>query len=344
MHTDKLIRKVVVFLAFTLCLAQKMTAFETFKFSVAPKYAFQNGQINEFVISDFNGHIQSELNWDVQCLSLLGINATVGWEMVYLEVDCFFGIPKPSGSMYDSDWINAANLGMKTNYSESSNSVDYLGNLDLILGVDVKLWESLHIIPYAGISYSKIDFTANGGTYWYGTPAAQARRDYGDNYKDHISEYSYVPYNSPLAASDNLNGDVITYKRELFNYNLGLKAKYNFFTRFTASLDFSFAVFTQSNAKDCHILRNDDFLDKMNGFFRTFKVGTELDVKIWKGLSAGAGFNFTYLALTKGIDYSKKSSEIKYNQVTDSLFPGYTVSGGTSGYTYNIEAFVRYSF
>jgi outer membrane protease len=326
MHTDKLIRKVVVFLAFTLCLAQKMTAFETFKFSVAPKYAFQNGQLDEIVLYA-NGNQLSELNWQIDKMSLLGFNATVGWEMILIEANCLWGSPKSSGTMYDSDWLNTSSYGMKTNYSESSNFADSLGDLQVKIGVDIKTWDFLHIIPYLGLSYNRAEFTANGGTYWYGD-------------MEHTGLPYHVSYDSPEAKKGSLDseGDVITYEREMFNYQLGVKVKYEFLTRFTLSADFALAVFTQVNSVDNHIIKSIDYLDKMQGFFSCFDAAAELDVKIWKGLSAGFGFRFDYLRLIQGIDYIKKAADSKYAKA----------SGGSSaaakGYFYNIEAFVRYSF
>ena len=318
-------RKIAVFLFLTLVFAGKISAFEIFKFSVAPKYGLQNGQLNEYVLYN-NGNKLSELNWEIKNISMLGFNATVGWEMILIETDCMWGFPKESGMMYDSDWQNTSNYGMKTNYSESSNKVDCLGDLGLRLGVNIKTWDFLHIIPYAGIAYSRVKFTANGGTYWYGDKTTT-----GVSYD--------VPYNSPKAKIGNMDkyGDVITYEREIFNYLLGVKAKYNFLERYTVSADFGLAIFTQINSIDNHILRSTKFLDKMQGFFKSFNLGTEFDVKIWKGLSAGAAFKFAYINRLVGNDYKKTESETTYSLQGGS-------NAAADGYTWNLEAFVRYSF
>lgn len=332
MGTDltRIFKKITLFLFLMIILAGKICAFEIFQFSVAPKYALQNGQLNEYVLYK-NGNKQSELNWQIQNISMIGFNATVGWEMLLLEADCMWGIPKESGMMYDSDWLNTSDYGMKTNYSESANKVDYLGDLELRLGVNIKTWDFLHIIPYGGISYRRIKYTATGGTYWYGDISST-----GLSY--------YVPYNSSQAKTGSFDsyGDVITYECELFNYMLGLKASFNFLTRFTVSADFGLSVFTQINSLDHHILKDGTsspayYLDKMQGFFKSFNVGTEVDVKIWKGLSAGAGFKFVYINQLVGNDYQKTSSETKYSLVS-------TANAAADGYTWNLEAFVRYSF
>ena len=325
MGTDltRIFKKITLFLFLMIILAGKICAFEIFQFSVAPKYGLQNGQLNEYVLYK-NGNKQSELNWEIKNISMLGFNATVGWEMLLLEADCMWGIPKDSGAMYDSDWLNTSDYGMKTDYSESSNKVDYLGDLGLRFGVNIKTWSFLNIIPYAGISYSRIKYIANGGTYWY-----------GDN--------NLYPYDDPdHSTTGTFSGDVISYERELFNYLVGVKARFSFLKRFAVSADFGLSVFTQINSLDHHILKDGMsspayYLDKMQGFFKSFNLGTEVDVKIWKGLSAGAGFKFVYINQLVGNDYQKTSSETKYTLVS-------TANSAADGYTWNLEAFVRYSF
>lgn len=325
-----------------VCLGGRAVAFELFQFSVAPKYALQNGQMNEYVLYT-NGNKLSELNWEIQNISLLGFNATMGWEMLLIEANCIWGFPKDSGQMLDSDWQNTSNYGMKTNYSESSNAVDYLGDLELRLGLNIKTWDFLHIIPYGGISYSRSKFTASGGTYWYGDAESQAVYWYGNEYTSHLSEFSNVSYNSDDAITGSLDsyGDVISYERETFNYVLGVKAKYNFFTRFTVTADIGVAVFTQINSVDHHILKDNTsspsyYFDKMQGFFKSFNFGAEFDVKIWQGLSAGAGGNFVFVNQILGKDYSKKSTDSKYTLELE--------SAAADCFYYNIEFFVRYSF
>ena len=121
-----------------------------------------------------------------------------------------------------------------------------------------------------------------------------------------------------------------------------MKARFSFLKRFTVSADFGLSVFTQINSLDHHILKDSTsspayYLDKMQGFFKSFNLGTEVDVKIWKGLSAGAGFKFVYINQLVGNDYQKTSSETKYTLVS-------TANSAADGYTWNIEAFFRYSF
>ena len=339
MKAENKLKKILIILFLALFFVGKICAFETFKFSVAPKYALQNGQLDEFVLYS-NGKQLSELNWENNNISLLGVNATMGWEMILLETNMLWGIPKSSGMMYDSDWQNTSNYGMKTNYSESSNNLDLLGDLQVKLGIDIKTWDFLHIIPYLGLSYYRIKYTATGGTCWYGDAESQAKYKYGNNWQAHLKEFNDVPYTNSLAIESDLDseGDVISYEREMFNYQLGVKAKYNFFTRFTLSADFALSVFTQVNSLDHHILRNIYFLDKMTGLFSSFDTAAELDVKIWKGLSAGAGFRFNYLTQLQGIDYIKNSTDTKFSKASDGS------KAAADGYFYNIEAFVRYSF
>ena len=318
-------RKISLFLFFTLLFAGKVCAFELFQFSVAPKYALQWGQMNGNVLYS-NRNKLSELNWQLDSVNMLGFNATMGWEMIFLEANCMWGFPKTSGRMFDSDWQNKSNYGMQTNYSDSLNKVDYLGNLEIRLGLKIKTWDFLFIKPYGSITYQRYEFTAEGGDFWYGDKSSTGLR------------YD-VSYNDPEAKTGNFDsyGKVINYKREAFNYCLGSKFDFSFLEIFTVSLDLGLSVYTAVNSVDNHILRKINFLDKMQGFFNTFYIGSELDVKIWKGLSAGTAFRFSYQKQLEGKDYQKTSGSDTY-KVDSSVF------AAASGYYYNLEFFVRYSF
>jgi hypothetical protein len=325
MNADKIFKKISIFLILMLIFAGKICAFELFQFSVAPKYAVQNGQMNEYVMYA-NGHTQSELQWDISQINLLGFNATMGWEMLLLETNCMWGFPKSSGMLRDSDWQNTSNYGMKTNYSESDCSVDYLGNIELRVGINIKLWSFFSINPYGSISYERIEFSGIGGQYWY-----------GDRTSTGLLEN--VSYNDSRAKHGNLNsyGAVITYERESFNYNLGTKVGFRFLERFSIKLDFGLSIYTAINTVDNHKVTGRSYLDKMQGFFNKYNLGLEIDVGIWKGLSAGTSFNFVKTNLIQGNDYMKKATAKKYTLDN-------SVLSAADGYCYNFEFFVRYSF
>lgn len=302
-------------------MAGNLSAFEIFQFSLAPKYGLEWGQMNELVLYK-NGNKESELNWEIDSLNLLGFNATAGWEKILIEADCMWGIPKASGIMKDSDWLNTSDYGMKTDYSESSNAVDFYGDMELRLALNIKTWEFLHILPYGAIAYSRIKYTATGGTAWYG--------------------HSFNPMvswdDSSVTALDlDSYGDVISYERESYSYKIGLKVKYSFLSRFTLAADFGFDIYTLVNSFDSHLVTKYDYFDKMQGFFKSFDLGAELDVKIWKGLSAGASFKYVFINQMVGNDYKKSSDSSSYTLLS-------SVNAAASGYYYHADFFVRYSF
>ena len=315
----------IFFLFFLMKNSINLFSFELFQFSVAPKYALQYGQMNEYVLYS-NGNTQSMLNWEIDRINLLGFNATMGWELLFLETNCMWGFPKSSGTMCDSDWLNTQNYGMKTNYSESENNLDYLGNVELRFGLNIRPVSFLSIKPYFGISYDRIEFSADGGTYWYG-----ARSNTG------LSEH--VSYSDSRAKTGSFSsyGTVIKYKRETFTYNIGSKVGVKFLTRFLVTADFGISIYSAINSVDEHILTKKSYLDKMQGFFKTYYLGAEVDVGIWKGLSAGSSLKFVKINQLTGNDYSRKSTSKQY--ALDN-----TVLAASGGYYYNIEFFVRYSF
>lgn len=325
MPSKKVIKSILLSLFLLIAGGVKAFSFELFQFSVAPKYGLQYGQMNEYVLYT-NGNTQSELIWQIEKMNLLGFNATMGWELLFLETNCMWGFPADSGQLLDSDWQNTSNYGMKTNYSVSSNAVDYLGNLELRIGLNIRPCRFLFIRPYNSISYEKIEFSATGGTYWYGNRSSTGLPE-------------DVPYYDPQAKSGSLDsyGTVIDYKREAFNYNIGAKIGFKFLSRFTVSADAGISVFSAVNTVDHHIISKRYYLDKMQSFFKTFYFGAELDVDIWQGLSAGSSFNFINHNLAYGNDFTKKETSKTYT--VDK-----TVTAAASGYTYNIEFFVRYSF
>lgn len=303
----------------------KAFSFELFQFSVAPKYALQYGQMNEYVLYK-NGQKMSELNWPIDTVSLLGFNATMGWEMIFLETNCMWGFPRSSGIMQDSDWMNQSDYGMKTDYSESSNCVKYLGNLELRFGMNIKTWDFLYIRPYGAICYERIEFSADGGNYWY-----------GDKSSTGLSEN--VPYYDSRAKTGNFDsyGTVIEYKRETFTYNLGTALNFRFLQRFSVTADFGLSIYSAINTIDHHCITKYYYLDKMEGLLKRYYLGAEVDVAIWKGLSAGTSFKFVYNSQMKGTDYKKKESDKKYSIDSNS-------NSAASAYYYNIEFFLRYSF
>ena len=336
MNANKILKKISVILFLTLCFTGKLCAFELFQFSVAPKYAIQNGQVNEYVLYS-NGNLLSELNWEIQNMSMLGFNASMGWEMLLLETNCLWGFPKESGILMDSDWQIQS---MKTDYSESDNYIDYMGDIELRIGINIKTWNFMYIIPYFGINYHRVKFTARDGTAWYGS---------GKKTMVAYNDASVAPqdlYELAVARlGDSAIHEVITYDRETFNYILGLKVKVAFLSRFTISSDCGLSLFTQINSLDDHILKgmllpsaSSVFLDKMQDWFKSYYLGTEVDVKIWKGLSAGIGLRFCMINQMIGKDMERKKSAKSYSNSKNGE------KAAASGYSWNIETFVRYSF
>lgn len=329
MNADKFLKKISIILFFILAFAGKLCAFELFQFSVAPKYGLEYGQMNEFLMYK-NGNERSELNWEINTINLLGFDTSIGWEMILVKVDCMWGFPKSSGNLYDSDWLNTSNYRMKTNYSENENSVDYLGNLGVKLSINLKIFDFWRILPYLSISYNRIKFSAENGYGWY-----------GDTSKTTDSQYHYW-YDSESKKYSTGELCPIDYDRETFNYVIGIETSFTFFSRYILSLDFGLAIFTQVNSIDNHYSDFDKssytaYLDKMQGYFKSFSLGTDIDIKIWNGLSAGIGFNFIFINQILGNTYEKSSSLTTYQKNSN-------YNSAASGYYYNLETFVRYSF
>lgn len=329
MPSKKVIKLILLSLFLLIAGGVKAFSFELFQFSVAPKYGLQYGQMNEYVLYT-NGNTQSELIWQIEKMNLLGFNATMGWELLFLETNCMWGFPADSGQLLDSDWQNNKNYSMKTNYSISENSVDYFGDIDLRVGLNIKTWNFLFLKPYVGIAYNRINFSAKNGYGAYGDASNSSDRKNHNWYDEEARKIS--------------KGNLceIAYEREQFVVDIGLKTDFKFLSRFILKFDFSISLFSQINTIDTHYAdtaksKSIKYLDKMQGAFKTVNIGAELDVSVWKGFSAGTSFKFVKINQTLGNDYRKDLNYKTYK-------PDTGVIAAASGYSYNIEFFVRYSF
>lgn len=311
---------------FLCSFCSRAFAFELFKFEIAPKYSILNGQMNELVFYQ-NGHKMSELNWELKNLNCLGFNASATWEFLTIDSSFTWGIPGKSGEMPDSDWLNSSNYSMKTNLSISDNIVDSYFDMDLKLLFNIKATSFLTVRPFIGLSYTRASFHSENAYGWYGNPTNS--RPY------------WVAYNDPQATFYGVGQlSYIDYKIEDSHYNFGVRTTFYFLERCTASLTFGTAFFSQYTDTDIHHAfssANEKFyLDKQNGYFTRYTLGTDIDVKIWKGLSAGTAFQYTWILETRGLLYMHSGSTSKYEIQKDK-------SGFSANY-WNLDFFVKYSF
>ena len=100
--------------------------------SVEPLFGCKIGELGEYVYQQncrYSDNKLSELNWDIKPAVYLGAKIAGGWKGIGLSTYVTGAIPKRSGIVMDSDWLNkqyanAENYLYKTNYSESDNYSD----------------------------------------------------------------------------------------------------------------------------------------------------------------------------------------------------------------------------
>ena len=276
---------------------------EDFSLSVEPMMGIRNGQIDEYVFlknSKYSDDKLSELNWEIKNEIIMGAKLHSSWRHFFSELSFSFGIPRNSGEMRDSDWLNIQYTNQssylyKTNYSESDNHLDNDFSFGIKGGYDFLIKERFHIKPAIAFDYSNIKFTAKGGTCWYGKSKT------GGGY------YAYNDQKNQTAST--LSGSVIDYKRVSDYLWLGSDFSVTLPKNFIINAGFFFSPYAYVVSYDTHLVRGDEFADLTIGYFSAFKGNLGTTYEITKRHSVSLTAAFFYLKTIRGDSYSKKSGE-----------------------------------
>lgn len=279
------------------------------------------GQVDEYVFlkeCDYDDDKLSELNWDIKSEIYAGAEIEVGYKKFFSEMKITFGIPMKTGSMLDSDWINAKiqnteNYQYKTCYSEHDNYLDDDFSFDINLGYDFDIFNNdnikIKINPLFGFEYNKISFTAKNGIGYYGY-------GWANNFKDKNGYYAKWNDEENIVIT-NFSGDVITYSRQTYIFWLGFDSIFTIFDKIDVDLGFKISPYIYAESIDTHIGRNTMFGDKTPGYFSAYKfnLGTSYKINDRNLITLNAIYFFT--RTLRGNDYSKSTSAKTYNLSTD---------------------------
>lgn len=148
----------------------------------------------------------SELNWKIVNLFMIDLDITFSCGIFDFSLYGAAGIPRNTGIMRDSDFLNISDEDMKVCYSESDCDIKgaYRLGTKFRTNIDVAKW--LLISPAAFIQYNYWDFkTDDTAECWYGN-----------------NQNEYVPYNDPSAKhykkGDKLGIGIDYTKHEIFSY------------------------------------------------------------------------------------------------------------------------------
>ncbi|MBR4373907.1 MAG: omptin family outer membrane protease [Treponema sp.] len=288
---------------------------DEFSLSVEPVFGVRNGQVDEYVFlkeCDYDDDKLSELNWDLQNEFLYGAKIDANLKRFFVNTQFSLGIPRKSGTMIDSDWMNvqlknASDYQYKTNYSVSDNYLESDFDFSVKLGADIPLGTfgitTIDVKPFVGFDYNSISFIAKGGTAWYGNTNSKG---------------FYSPYDDESNRSVyNLDGDVISYERKSYIFWLGFETEFDFPNPLSVSTGFQVSPYLYAESIDTHLLTKRMYGDKTPGFFSAFKWHIAESFKFTPRLSLVLDFSWLYVRVLRGDDYIKTISATAYTKSTD---------------------------
>ena len=299
---------------FTNCFAlQNKNNFVDISSSVGVMF----GRASEYVYLDYENfqgienynEKLSQLDYDyaVPCLNLK-IESRL-FKYLHLGFDISTAIPMKCGIMQDYDWLNvqyypnSEHRNALTNYSIHDNQLNSYLDLNFSCGAYFQLPCKVALIPFVGLSYDFISFTAKNGYGKYGNSKT--------GYVTPISEeYDTINYDGPVIKyrqySSNKNGG------ECPSLNFGLKFLIEAIPNLKISGAFLFLPFYTISSFDYHIRRNIDFLSVVNKSFK-FDGNLRIVYKLNNVLSLGLDGKFSVIPEKCGVTYTKFHSEKNYS-------------------------------
>lgn len=318
----KIITSFFLIYIFSNCFALQK---KDFAIQLNPSFGVMFGRASEFVhldypiyqgIEDYNEKL-SQLDYDFvfPCFSL-DLDSKL-FKYLYLGGRFSFGIPMKVGIMQDYDWLNVSyfpNSEYKnalTNYSIHDNYLNSFLDMSLFMGWYFDLPCDISLVPFIGISYDFISFTAKNGYGKYGIKK--------ENYIASIFEsYSKLNFDGPVIYYEQYSSNRFAGKAPTINFG------FNYFITIKSKLcidgTFLFLPFYRISSYDFHMLREGeggtDFLSVVSKSFK-FSTNVKITYSINKVFSLGLLGNFTIIPQMTGVTYSKDHNEQNYRFVNN---------------------------
>ena len=296
--------------------------------SFEPFFSYQYGKLGEYLYCQESSNSDFEklsyLEWEEKPLWLYGLKMNASYKHLYLGVSATSAIPASCGKMYDSDWMDRNNLGLKTNFSESNNFLHSYIDVSGTFGFIVFPESVFRIMPFGEVGFYNVVFKAKGAECWYGD-ADSTRLGYD------------VSWNSPYAEHFVISKSetVIEYNHSSFYTFLGCQ----FMLVPTERLEFDVALavspYSYIYSVDHHIMRSLKFRDESDSYFKTFKGRLSAYYTINDIITAGLSFGGIYTKMDLSHSYSYVSSNSgKYNWLSNE-------KGTSDTQSFNVTASLR---
>lgn len=256
-----------------------------------------NGNVHEYVFDSRcknTDNMLSRLDWDVQNISYIGLNASFSiFRYIYTDASFQYGFSKDSGNMQDYDWQNSTggsvlwrldNPNQLTNYSIHQNNLDAYYNFQCSLGGNIHLPFSIVLTPFIAYEYEHISFTGSNGSGHYKNQYINTKFD------------DFV-----------FSGKVISYKQESNSIFLGLNVFATLFSKIDILTNVQFSpALTFFTAKDNHYVKNQYdgtvYIDKPEFAYKT-QAKLYINYNFNKHNSLGLNCHIQYVPVSKGRTY-----------------------------------------
>lgn len=278
-------------------ISENESVWRGFYLTAAPWTELKNGKISESTYRDESDTKFTEILWNEDMNFRTGARLGFGWWFAGLESDILFGIPKKSGKMSENWWTAADDPDF--HLADFDCDVNLISDfeIDSRLKFDITPVKYIKIRPYAGFSYSLLDLKASDA----------------EGKSGQIS--SRTPADSQQAQVYRVKGDRVDYKRETYDIYIGLEAGTLLFDRLSIFGDFRASPFLFINSVDHHYegsgadlaVSESYLLNRFHSTFPKMTFGGSMEYRIWKELSAGASFYYTYIKELKGEEYYSAS-------------------------------------
>ena len=284
--------------------------------SIQPGIAYRAGSIGEHLFNmdgygmpvDFapsEGKQISFLQWDINAMIEATLDVGFQYKAFIAAINGRLGIPMRTGKMDDFDW--ASSKGHQTHFSTHTNKITNHFALGGFLGWTFASPDrKLLLTPMAGFSWQQTSMVARDGYRQYVPSDKQETTPWTDDL-----EKKYF------------DGDVISYRHEVFQVDLQFRITYNHNPRLYFQLDASIHPVIGAFGYDTHILRNMQFLDYnmkgQLGFGAALTVGYQVIPRHFLTVKV----DYNYLPVVIGQTYMKSTSQIHY-------YPDPSSQGGAS--------------
>lgn len=307
-----------------------VAAFDSSKahLSFEPFFSYQYGKVGEYLYAQDSSSSDFEklsyLEWEEKPLWLYGLKMNASYKHLYLGVSATSAIPASCGKMYDSDWMERDNLGLKTNFSESDNSLHSHIDVSGTLGFIVFPESVVRIMPFGEVGFYNTVFKAHGAECWYGDSQSTGL-GYNVSWNDARARHFYADKSE----------EVIEYNHNSLYTFLGCQFMIVPMERLEFDVAFAVSPYSYLYSVDHHILRSLKFRDESDYYFKVFKGRLSAYYTINDIITAGLSFGGIYSKLDLSHSYSYVSSNSgKYSWLVNE-------KGASDVKTFNVTASLK---